>query len=225
MTDYLELTWADQANALLEQARWLERILSRLATGIPAEESGTAKLELAEREQVSHGAVERTAALSSWAEFSARESEEGTFSLNGSRRRPPTSLLERKETEASVEPTGPEGQSNRAKGAYALEEQLSRLDRAARLVDGPLRMGGRPGGGIHSASRRPVGRADLGGASGRGLPGEGLESDWGKAAVGEGGLPYGRSGPGAWEETRWAEQADRVFRRDSRRYDGGFYLY
>lgn len=23
----------------------------------------------------------------------------------------------------------------------------------------------------------------------------------------------------------WAEQADRVFRRDSRRYDGGFYLY
>ena len=35
--------------------------------------------------------------------------------------------------------------------------------------------------------------------------------------------PHG--GPGAWEETRWAEQADRVFRRDSRRYDGGFYLY
>ena len=24
---------------------------------------------------------------------------------------------------------------------------------------------------------------------------------------------------------RWAERADRVFRRDSRRYDGGFYLY
>ena len=23
----------------------------------------------------------------------------------------------------------------------------------------------------------------------------------------------------------WAEQADRIFRRDSRRYDGGFYLY
>ena len=26
-------------------------------------------------------------------------------------------------------------------------------------------------------------------------------------------------------ELDWAERADRVFRRDSRRYDGGFYLY
>jgi len=31
------------------------------------------------------------------------------------------------------------------------------------------------------------------------------------------------SAPGA--ELGWAEQADRAFRRDSRRYDGGFYLY
>lgn len=29
----------------------------------------------------------------------------------------------------------------------------------------------------------------------------------------------------AGDGLRWAEQADRVFRRDSRRYDGGFYLY
>ena len=29
----------------------------------------------------------------------------------------------------------------------------------------------------------------------------------------------------AVDELRWAEWADRVFRRDSRRYDGGFYLY
>ena len=33
------------------------------------------------------------------------------------------------------------------------------------------------------------------------------------------------SAPPASEEMRWAEQADRAFRRDSRRYDGGFYLY
>lgn len=26
-------------------------------------------------------------------------------------------------------------------------------------------------------------------------------------------------------ELEWAERADRAFRRDSRRYDGGFYLY
>ena len=31
--------------------------------------------------------------------------------------------------------------------------------------------------------------------------------------------------PPASEEMRWAERADRAFRRDSRRYDGGFNLY
>lgn len=35
----------------------------------------------------------------------------------------------------------------------------------------------------------------------------------------------GSSVPPSSEEMRWAEQADRAFRRDSRRYDGGFYLY
>lgn len=35
----------------------------------------------------------------------------------------------------------------------------------------------------------------------------------------------GPSTPSASGEMRWAEQADRAFRRDSRRYDGGFYLY
>lgn len=33
------------------------------------------------------------------------------------------------------------------------------------------------------------------------------------------------SRPSAGEGRDWAEQADRAFRRDSRRYDGGFYLY
>lgn len=31
--------------------------------------------------------------------------------------------------------------------------------------------------------------------------------------------------PSTAEEVNWAEQTDRVFRRDSRRYDGGFCLY
>jgi len=34
-----------------------------------------------------------------------------------------------------------------------------------------------------------------------------------------------QSAASAAEELRWAERADRAFRRDSRRYDGGFYLY
>ena len=46
------------------------------------------------------------------------------------------------------------------------------------------------------------------------------------------GAPAVESGMGPGEtalrygmELDWAERADRVFRRDSRRYDGGFYLY
>ncbi len=35
----------------------------------------------------------------------------------------------------------------------------------------------------------------------------------------------GTATPSAQGDMRWAEQADRAFRRDSRRYDGGFYLY
>jgi hypothetical protein len=35
----------------------------------------------------------------------------------------------------------------------------------------------------------------------------------------------GTAAPSAQGDMRWAEQADRAFRRDSRRYDGGFYLY
>ena len=36
---------------------------------------------------------------------------------------------------------------------------------------------------------------------------------------------FERPGPLPGDELRWAEQADRVFRRDSRRYDAGFHLY
>ena len=38
-------------------------------------------------------------------------------------------------------------------------------------------------------------------------------------------LPGGRETLQSSGELTWAEQADRAFRRDSRRYDGGFYLY
>ena len=35
-----------------------------------------------------------------------------------------------------------------------------------------------------------------------------------------------RSGAAAWDgETEEARRMDRIFRRDSRRYDGGFFLY
>ena len=215
MTDYLELTWPGQEDALLEQTRRLERALSRLIAGGQPEPEGP-------EEENRSRARERPAGAGT---EGAGEAEAGLLSPDGSRRRTPGPRLERMDPDAPG-PGRAEGEGDPERESLPLETQLTRLDRAARWADGPLRSGlSGPDEGTRPARRRPGGGAGAGSAPGRALPGEGWEPDWGRAAAGEGGLPYGRGGPGAWEETRWAEQADRVFRRDSRRYDGGFYLY
>ena len=215
MTDYLELTWPGQEDALLEQARRLERALSRLATGDRPEPEGPgAENRSRARERPAGAGTEGVG-----------EAEAELLSPDGSRRRTPGPRLERMAPDAPW-PGWAEGEGDPERESLPLEVQLTRLDRAVRVADGPLRSGlSGPDEGTRPARRRPGGGAGAGSAPGRALPGEGWEPDWGRAAAGEGGLPYGRGGPGAWEETRWAEQADRVFRRDSRRYDGGFYLY
>ena len=56
----------------------------------------------------------------------------------------------------------------------------------------------------------------------------GAPSGWISDGEAQAWTPAEETGPGlpsASGEMRWAEQADRAFRRDSRRYDGGFYLY
>lgn len=215
MTDYLELTWPGQEDALLEQTRRLERVLSRLIAGGQPEPEGP-------EEENRSRARERPAGAGT---EGAGEAEAGLLSPDGSRRRTPGPRLERMDPDAPG-PGRAEGEGDPERESLPLEVQLTRLDRAVRVADGPLRSGlSGAGGDVHPARRSPGGKAGAGSAPGRALPGEGWEPDWGRAAAGEGGLPYGRGGPGAWEETRWAEQADRVFRRDSRRYDGGFYLY
>ena len=215
MTDYLELTWPGQEDALLEQARRLERALSRLITGGRPEPEGP-------REESRSRARERPAGAGT---EGVGEAEAELLSPDGSRRRTPGPRLERMDPDAPG-PGRAEGEGEPERESLPLETQLTRLDRAVRWADGSIRSGGmEPGRSARPAPRRPGGGAGAGSASGRALPGEGWEPDWGRAAAGAGGLPYGRGGPGAWEETRWAEQADRVFRRDSRRYDGGFYLY
>ena len=215
MTDYLELTWPGQEDALLEQARRLERALSRLITGgRPEPEGPGAENRSRERERPAEAGA-----------AGSGEAEAELLSPDGSRRRTPGPRLERMDPDAPW-PGRAEGEGDPERESLPLEVQLTRLDRAVRVADGPLRSGlSGAGGDVHPARRSPGGKAGAGSAPGRALPGEGWEPDWGRAAAGEGGLPYGRGGPGAWEETRWAEQADRVFRRDSRRYDGGFYLY
>ena len=92
-----------------------------------------------------------------------------------------------------------------------LLEQLGRLERAASapalLQAGAVRTAG-PGFDPLPAVRTGGGLGPTGSA--------------GEAWRGGGGLE-GYAAPE--EELRWAERADRVFRRDSRRYDGGFYLF
>ena len=90
-------------------------------------------------------------------------------------------------------------------------EQLGRLERAASapalLQAGAVRTAG-PGFDPLPAVRTGGGLGPTGSA--------------GEAWRGGGGLE-GYAAPE--EELRWAERADRAFRRDSRRYDGGFYLF
>lgn len=72
----------------------------------------------------------------------------------------------------------------------------------------------------------PTGR-DEGRDSGS-LPPRGPGAGWLPGGAAEAWTPVGETGASPASEPaeiRWAEQADRVFRRDSRRYDGAFYMY
>lgn len=74
--------------------------------------------------------------------------------------------------------------------------------------------------------KAPDGRA--GGRDGAPVPQREPGAEWISGEGAEVWAPAGETGTSglpASEEMQWAEQADRVFRRDSRRYDGGFYLY
>ena len=95
----------------------------------------------------------------------------------------------------------------------ALALQLEKLDRAAGIVQGALELPERSGAPAPGLNHLPWGTADDSGLSGgsgwNGAP----ESGWSSPTA----LPGG--------ELDVAQLADRAFRRDSRRYDGGFFLY
>ena len=96
-----------------------------------------------------------------------------------------------------------------AERGLPLAVQLERLDRAVASGGGPAEGGS---GGRQALVPLLPGRRTAGARlSGAEVPG----GDW-SGAGGE--LPSSGG-------TDWVEQADRAFRRDSRRYDGGFYLY
>ena len=223
MTDYLEPSGAEHDDALAEQLRRLERALARLtAAGGEAEGAQTAEARpgrtgrLSRREDPGERVRIAEPGEQEW-----RESGQ-ILAPDGRRRRSFGARPGRGRADTpEAEHPGDEGRSERE--PLPLEAQLSRLDAAVRLTGGALWGAASQGGALRQPGRTPGGRAGFAPAMEQTVPGEGEEPGWGRAAAG--GLPYGRGGPGAWEETRWAERADRVFRRDSRRYDGGFYLY
>lgn len=111
-----------------------------------------------------------------------------------------------------------------AEGRCALLEQLERLERAAALPEAEARRSAARG---RSVWEQGAGNRLNGPLSPLSAP-DGVTAPAGLPEAAEGVAL--RSGPGARAQfpggaADWAEQVDLAFRRDSRRYDGGFYLY
>lgn len=198
MTDYLERVEMGTTDALLEQTRRLEQALSGLGTwGEKEEEKRSFEASLLEHKKPS-------------AEFS-------TF---------PVKTVEKKtdgraESEENTPETG-EVKGKTPQKNLPLMEELIRLDRAAARAGGAIGTENRTltsQGAGEPGRRRPRSPGGSPGFRGRGnsaLPEPGETGA--NFTAGFGSLQAGG-------ELSLAEQADRAFRRDSRRYDGGFYLY
>lgn len=108
--------------------------------------------------------------------------------------------------------------------SFPLLDQLRQLDRAAELSAVGQRTQGSAGEEVWS---RPwsgrSGSALHPGAARRTIPGDAASLSQSGSALSVD--TVGREALASAGALSWAEQADRAFRRDSRRYDGGFYLY
>lgn len=216
MPDYLEELLGG-AEDLLEQVKRLERGLS----GLTPERREAAPEETA----LASGETDDPEERRRWAVLSEavwEEREAGGRRYDPASRQNPVRTQEEepaprrrsREEEIALPPERPEAEEERFRmeGFSPLLAQLERLERAAL----PLSLGGAGAG-------RGTGPAlDLG------VPPRAGTALAGKAGAAEEG--WGGGGPDRYaapveEELRWAERADRAFRRDSRRYDGGFYLY
>ena len=204
LPDYLE-ELLDNASALLEQVKRLERGLSGLMPGARAMEAE--EYAPAAGTETGQGEIYRQASAledilgESWKVNRMENLVYGAEQAEHQEEAPVFSRRDRGEPEELPQSGTPS----------PLLEQLTRLERAAAapamLQAGAVRNAG-PGFELIPAVRAGGG-LDVTGSAGEA---------WG---VGCG--PEGYAAPE--EELRWAERADRVFRRDSRRYDGGFYLF
>ena len=195
MTDYLEQP-EKQENALLEQAKRLEQALSDLAFR-------------GETETDTEGAFD-------W--FEDREnSEESPAWIRQSLDEDLLAAAGEREPSLSQ----PQAQGRKEQAELPLLAQLRQLDRA---LDGS---GEAAGTGteehaLHSAKQATGwSQAELGAARRR-FNQEDVLTQTGR---GDGFRSGGREPLQSSGDLTWAEQTDRAFRRDSRRYDSGFYLY
>lgn len=118
--------------------------------------------------------------------------------------------LERAETVLKAEEAGTRTNAERSENRSPLSDQLEELDRAVSALTTLVPEGQSSYPISLSAPQAPAADPTI-----TGLPGE----VWSMPAA-PAGADFACGGT-----RNWAEQADRMFRRDSRRYDGGFYLY
>ena len=217
MTDYLE-ELLDNTEALLEQVRRLERSGARPALeeaegGISSSAFRSAQGAMEERgavRKLKTGETLRTLEAQNESERDVPDTGTGGGGTEDRTLEPP----ERIPTPLEVEERTEEGS--------VLLEQLERLERAAAAEIGDSAADRSAVWGEDGSRRRTVFPASPAGARGEAIyPGvTGTAGNNWTLVAGFAGTDVQPS-----EELRWAEQADRVFRRDSRRYDGDFYLY
>lgn len=215
MTDYLEAL-LEHTDVLLEQVRRLERSGGRTGPASPAQPSPPLRRERDALSRQTGGAPE----LPSPGEWTAAK---GRDARQNRARRAHTLLAEEEDAgrEPGEIPVSPLAISpEREETVPPLLNQLKRLERTGVLPLGTASPG--PEGGASLRQERtwspPFSSTFPSGAGYPDAAGSPAPDQRGSPGLGESGTPPdGALG--------WAEQADRVFRRDSRRYDGGFYLY
>lgn len=209
MTDYLEPRREENEEALWEAVRRLRDVLD----GLEGERAGAAE-DAEVREQAESAVVPGA---------SGRMAELETVPSAASPSRAEQISAEAQDIRTKSLPAEPENVTEAVGAALPLLAETEALDRAlARSEQTALTAGG----GYRETGLRereeqksprtwlPEGRG--GNAAWSELPGSGQE----KAVSAAGQVP------GPWpRESFQAEQLDHLFRRDSRRYDGGFFLY
>lgn len=205
MVDYLEKIW-EHADVLLEQMRRVERGLPGL-TGGNGQESRDARGET--------GNVSRGMEMAYDAGKHVNYMENLVYKP-GDRERNPAEMAnaaadQRKEVEGEPGPVRrPEENGETEEGRRKdtpLAARLERLERAVSVSSG----------GVWSRDKAGSRRLEVPALAGPGT------ADIQAPGDPEGGWPGSRPASGGAPD--WVEQADRAFRRDSRRYDGSFYLY